>query len=199
MVLEISHIKKSFGSKTVLKDINLKIAKGDLVGITGENGSGKSTILKIITGDLKSNSGLINTYGSMGYCPQECILYPQLTVKENFQYFSSAYGLKKQKCDEQLKYFSEYFNFVKYINDRVFKLSGGTKQKLNLCIGLLHNPEFLVLDEPYNGFDWNTYNSFWQYSKLLKERNCAILIVAHLLTNTDVFDKVYELKDGVLV
>jgi ABC-type multidrug transport system ATPase subunit len=199
MILSVSHINKSFGRKKVLKDISFQIDKGEMIGITGENGSGKSTILNLIIGNLNVNSGDIYYKGSVGYCPQECILFPQLTLKENFRYFSSAYDIVRKKCDSQLEFLNEYFHFKKYMQDKVINLSGGTKQKLNLCLALLHNPDILVLDEPYNGFDWHTYNCFWEYAKLLKQRNCAILIVAHLLTNTDMFDRVHELKDGILI
>lgn len=199
MILNISHITKSFGKKNILKDINLQINNGEMVGVTGENGCGKSTLLKIVTGNLKPDSGNVYAKGKIGYCPQECILFPQLTVKENFRYFSSAYGLARSECDAQLNFLTDYFYFEKYITQKVINLSSGTKQKLNLCLALMHEPDLLILDEPYNGFDWHTFNCFWEYTGILKERNSAILIVAHLLTNVEIFDKVYELNEGVLL
>lgn len=92
----------------------------------------------------------------------------------------------------------EHFNFNKYKKDRIANLSGGTQQKLNLAIALLHQPNILILDEPYNGFDWDTYQRFWSYTYKLQKEGCAILIVTHLLTEKDRFDKIYNLEEGVL-
>ena len=77
-------------------------------------------------------------------------------------------------------------------------LSGGTRQKLNLSLALLHQPELLILDEPYNGFDWETYMRFWDYTDLLLENGCSILIVSHFLNYRDRFEMIYELKKGKL-
>lgn len=198
-ILDVQGIKKSYGNKAVLTDVHLTMGRGELVGITGENGCGKSTILKVLLGVLKPDAGKVQINGSIGYCPQETILFPQLTVLENFKYFGAAYDINSETLKERLDYFTSYFRFEKFLNDKVENLSGGTKQKVNLCLALLNEPELLILDEPYNGFDWNTYNFFWEYAKSLKDKNCSVLIVAHLLTNTEIFNSVYELKDGVLV
>ena len=198
-ILDVQGIKKSYGSKAVLTDVRLTMGKGELVGITGENGCGKSTILKVLLGVLKPDAGKVQINGSVGYCPQDIILFPQLTVLENFKYFGAAYDINSETLKERLDYFTSYFRFEKFLNDKVENLSGGTKQKVNLCLALLNEPELLILDEPYNGFDWNTYNFFWEYAKSLKDKNFSVLIVAHLLTNTEIFNSVYELKDGVLI
>ena len=198
-ILDVQGIKKSYGSKAVLTDVHLPMGRGELVGITGENGCGKSTILKVLLGVLKPDAGKVQINGSVGYCPQDIILFPQLTVLENFKYFGAAYDINSETLKERLDYFTSYFRFEKFLNDKVENLSGGTRQKVNLCLALLNEPELLILDEPYNGFDWNTYNFFWEYAKSLKDKNFSVLIVAHLLTNTEIFNSVYELKDGVLI
>ena len=91
-----------------------------------------------------------------------------------------------------------YFNFTKYRKERIISLSGGTQQKVGLAISLLHQPQLLILDEPYNGFDWDTYLKFWEYTNHLRERGCAILIVTHLIMEKDRFDRVYNLIQGRL-
>lgn len=199
MIIELSHIKKSFGRKTVLKDVNLSVKKGALIGITGENGSGKSTILKILTGSIRADSGSVKINGRMGYSPQEVNVFNQLTAKENFKYFSRAYGLSEEECEERLDHLSTFFGFKDQLNDPVKILSGGTQQKLNLCLALLHRPEILILDEPYSGLDIGTYQHFWKYTEQLRESGVSLLIVAHLITNIDVFDRIYELKNGKLL
>ena len=195
MVLKASNVSKSFGRRMILQDINLEIDAGSQIGITGENGSGKSTLLKLITGDLKPNSGQIRLEGSMGYCPQDCILFSQLTVRENFKYFAAAYGLTKEVTQAKMNHLANHFGFEEYIDQRINRLSGGTKQKVNLCIAMLHDPDILILDEPYLGFDWSTYNKFWAYMRLLVNKGKTVLIVAHLLTNTDQFNQVFEIKN----
>lgn len=171
---------------------------GSLYGIVGENGSGKSTLLKIIVGEWKSDSGSIHLSGRIGYCPQQTLLFSQLTVNEHFRYFAAAYSLDKKTWTARSELLMEHFNFNKYKKDRIANLSGGTQQKLNLAIALLHLPNILILDEPYNGFDWDTYQRFWSYTYKLQKEGCAILIVTHLLTEKNRFDKIYNLEEGVL-
>lgn len=198
MILKAENIAKSFGGKSVLKDISLNMHRGSLEGIVGENGSGKSTLLKIIVGRWKADIGSISINGKMGYCPQKILLFPQLTVDENFRYFSAAYKLRKKEYLKNRNTLMEYFNFKNFRNERTENLSGGTQQKLNLSIALLHQPDLLILDEPYNGFDWDTYLRFWDYTDNLKKNGCAILIVTHLISEKQRFDRIYNLEKGFL-
>jgi len=195
MILRCEHITKSFGRKKVLKDISFELVKGKLYGIVGENGSGKSTLLRIIVGEWQASGGKVSVNGKIGYCPQKLLLFPQLTVEEHLQYFFAAYGMVDSLASvaEQLLH---RFNFSDYRNELVSRISGGTQQKLNLVISLLHQPDLLILDEPYNGFDWDTYQRFWEYTDDLLSSDRTILVVTHLLTETDRFDRIYSLKNG---
>jgi ABC-type multidrug transport system ATPase subunit len=199
MILEVSNIAKSFRKKMVLQDASFTMESGSLCGIVGENGSGKSTLLKIIVGEWKANSGKILMNGKFGYCPQKALLFPQLTVDEHFIYFSSAYGINKTELSSQSEILLTQFKFKKYQEEKVANLSGGTQQKLNLSIALLHKPDLLILDEPYNGFDWETYMRFWDYTDQLRKERCAILIVTHLLSEKERFDRIYNLENGSLI
>lgn len=198
MILKTEHIAKTFGKKSVLKDVSFKMESGALCGIVGENGSGKSTLLKIIVGEWKADRGKISVKGKLGYCPQEAMLFSQLTIEENFLYFSTAYGIGKTQLLNRLEELMDHFNFKKYRKEKIINLSGGTQQKLNLSIALLHEPKLLILDEPYNGFDWDTYLRFWDYTNELRKKNCAILIVTHLLTEKNRFDHIFDLENGYL-
>ena len=198
MILELTNIAKSFGRKRILQEVNLHVESGSMIGITGENGSGKSTLLKIIIGELKANKGKIKREGRIGYCPQECVLFSQLTIRENFIYFAKAYGLTANDSRKRQDFLSDFFNFNDYMKQRVDSLSGGTRQKVNLCVALLHDPDILILDEPYVGFDWNTYEKFWEYTKELIDNGTTIVIVAHLLTKLDAFDRIFEIYKGRL-
>lgn len=198
MILKAENIVKSFGRKKVLKGLSFEINEGTLNGIVGENGSGKSTLLKILVGQWNADRGKVNISGKIGYCPQEPLVFPQLTIEEHFRYFSAAYSLKKNSWQVQYEHLLEYFNFKQYRKNKVVELSGGTQQKLNLSLALFHEPELLILDEPYNGFDWETYLCFWDFASQLLVKNCTILIVTHLLNETDRFDRIYNLKNGIL-
>lgn len=199
MILELEHIAKSFGKNKVLRGISFQLEAGTITGIVGENGSGKSVLMEIIVGVRSAYQGTVKINGNIGYCPQKAVLFPHLTVREHFNYFSVAYrvnsGQSRKRTDELLL----HFNFKKYQKEKIINLSGGTQQKLNLSIALLHEPSLLILDEPYNGFDWDTYQRFWEYTGHLKKRGCAILIVTHLLSEKERLDRMYELENGILV
>ena len=198
MILTTENIVKSFGKKKVLKGVSFAMDAGQFNAVVGENGSGKSTLLKIIVGQWRADSGTITIGGKMGYCPQKPLIFHQLSIDENFQYFSSAYKLSKEDADSQSALLLDHFNFRKYRKERVETLSEGTQQKLNLSLSLLHKPQLLILDEPYSGFDWETYLRFWDLTRTLLREGCAILIVSHFISEKDHFNRIYNLKDGVL-
>jgi ABC-type multidrug transport system ATPase subunit len=198
MILKVDQIDKAFGRNKVLKNVSFEMNSASLVGIVGENGSGKSTLLKIIVGERNPDRGKISVSGPVGYCPQETLLFSHLTVDEHFSYFAGAYGIAGSELSERSEWLMDYFNFRKYRHARTGTLSGGTQQKLNLSIALLHRPELLILDEPYNGFDWETYLTFWKLTDILRRENCAILVVTHMLTEKDRFDRIFNLVSGQL-
>ena len=169
-----------------------------LYGIVGENGSGKSTLMKIIVGEWKPDRGKINIAGRIGYCPQNTLLFSLLTVDEHFRYFSAAYGIGKAELAFRSESLMNFLNFKKYRKEKIANLSGGTKQKLNLALALLHKPDLLILDEPYSGFDWDTYLRFWEYTDQLRNEGCTMLVVTHFLTEKERFDKVFNLENGQL-
>lgn len=202
-ILTANNICKSFGKNVVLKGINLQLYPGKLYGIVGENGSGKTTIMNIFAGFWKADKGFVNISGKVGFCPQEPYLFSNLTVTENIDLFASAYGLNKK--DNQKKYIDhkkellDNFNFFGHEKRICSKLSGGTRQKLNLIIALLHDPELLFLDEPYSSLDWETYLRFWDYSGQLRNQGKTILIVSHLIYDKSKMDKIWNLQNGQLL
>lgn len=180
----------------VLKGADLEIRTGELVGLVGENGSGKSTLMQIIVGLLKRDGGEVSRPARLGYCPQIPMVWDKLTVAEHFELFSEAYGMVDGVGEAARDSLLAELQFAAYRDFRVEELSGGTRQKLNLALALMHEPQLLLLDEPYSGFDWETYLKFWEMSERRRDQGMAILIVSHLLAERDRLDRIYSLVDG---
>ncbi len=192
-VLQALNLYKSYGRHKILKGVHFEVFPGTLVGIVGENGAGKSTLLRILAGDLRPGRGSVIRSGAMGYCPQNVILNEALTVNQHLNYFRAAYAIDSlQRADELI----EQLAYQQYRHELVSRLSGGTRQKLNLTLALLHDPQVLLLDEPYQGFDWDTYLRFWELVSHLRERGCAVLVISHLFFEQERFDTLYRLRDG---
>ena len=180
----------------VLKGASLEVAPGELVGLVGENGSGKSTLMQIIVGLLKRDGGEVDRPPRLGYCPQVPMLWEKLTVDEHFELFARAYGMDDSARDRAVAGLLDELQFGRYRGYRVGELSGGTQQKLNLALALMHEPQLLLLDEPYSGFDWETYLRFWEMAERRRDAGMGILIVSHLLAERDRLDRLYELCEG---
>ncbi len=180
----------------VLRDANLVVRRGEVVGLVGENGSGKSTLLKIIAGALDRDGGHVARRGTFGYCPQEPVLYERLTCDEHFELFGRAYGLDPGFMERSRDEIYAVLGFEAYRATRVEELSGGTRAKLNLGLALLPDPEILLLDEPYAGFDWDTYLRFWQLTGERRDAGRAVLIISHFVADEERFDRIVHLRAG---
>jgi ABC-type multidrug transport system ATPase subunit len=181
----------------VLRGASLMVCEGELVGLVGENGSGKSTLMQILVGLLGRDGGSVSQEpGRFGYCPQQPMVWGKLTVDEHFELFARAYGLDDEARDRAVGGLLVELEFERYRAYRVEELSGGTRQKLNLALALMHDPSVLLLDEPYSGFDWETYVRFWDMAERRRDQGMGILIVSHMLTERERLDRVYELRDG---
>ena len=199
-VVQARHVQKAYRQRRVLVDVSFEAGRGELVGIVGENGAGKTTLLELLVGLSKPTRGSIAINGRLGYCPQKCQVFEFLTVDENLDYFLTAYGMTLDHSTHmgvrcQL---AERFRFEQYRRTLVSEVSAGTKQKLNLAIALLHDPDVLILDEPYSGFDWETYAMFWEYVVDARAEGKTIVVVSHLIYDKSQVDRLLTLKDGVL-
>ncbi len=183
-------------SSPVLRGVDLGLATGEIVGLVGENGSGKSTLMRILVGDLAPDAGTVIRRGRIGYCPQEPVVYERLTCDEHFELFGHAYGLPGHAERANRAEIYARLGFEKYAATRADRLSGGTLAKLNLGLALLADPELLLLDEPYAGFDFDTYLKFWDLVAERRQSGRSVLIVSHFVTDIERFDRIVRLRGG---
>jgi ABC-2 type transport system ATP-binding protein len=194
-VLEARDVHKAYGRHRVLNGVTLAVQPGQLVAVVGENGAGKSTLLKILAGTLRADRGELRLSGTLGYCPQEPLVNENLTVGQHLRYFAAAHRLPSLQRADVL---AELLGYADSRNVTAGALSGGTRQKLNLTLALLHDPDVLLLDEPYQGFDWETYLRFWDVVSDLRNRGKAVVIITHLVFEQDRFDVLADLTEGRL-
>jgi len=197
-VLEARGLAKRLGRRQVLAGVDLTVGRGEVVGICGENGSGKSTLMRVLAGLLPSDSGEVQRHDTLGYAPQVPLLYDQLSAWEHFHYFAAARGMLGQVWEEGARQLLERYRFAQWRAHPVALLSGGTQQKLNLALALLANPAVLLLDEPYGGFEWETYLRFWEHVRELRAAGRSLVVVSHLFYDRADLDRTLVLHDGRL-
>mgnify|MGYP002781069419 FL=1 len=180
----------------VLRGADIAVGPGEVVGLVGENGSGKTTLMKVLVGALAPDGGTVTRPSTLGYCPQEPLLYQRLTCDEHFDLFASAYGMTGAELERSRAGIYAALGFARYARAQAGELSGGTRAKLNLGLALLPDPELLLLDEPYAGFDWDTYLRFWEVVGERRARGRSVLIISHFVADEARFDRIVELRDG---
>lgn len=180
----------------VLRGVDIELFPGEVVGLVGENGSGKSTLMKILVGAEASDAGSIDDHGAMGFCPQEPVLYQRLTCDEHIDLFGRAYGMTDAQIERARIDAYTSLGFAGWRSALVEELSGGTREKLNLALALLADPPVLLLDEPYAGFDWGTYLKFWEVTEQRRAAGRSVLIISHVITDVERFDRIYDLVEG---
>ncbi|WP_343990028.1 ATP-binding cassette domain-containing protein [Terrabacter terrae] len=183
------------GRLPVLDGADLTLATGEVVGVVGENGSGKSTLMRILVGDLGADAGSVTATGRVGYCPQQPVFYPRLTCDEHFELFAHAYALTDAELRAGRDDLYASLGFERYRDSRANSVSGGTLAKLNLGLALLPNPPLLLLDEPYAGFDWDTYLKFWDLVEGRRREGGSALIISHFVVDEQRFDRIVEVRD----
>jgi len=205
VVLDADGLAKTYSSRLpwepdvpVLRGASLELRAGEIVGIVGENGSGKSTLMQCLVGVLDPDAGTVSRPGGVGWCPQDDRLYDRLTVDETFRLFGEAHGMTGAEIAAAADRLTDRLDFQRFRDRRVDRLSGGNRRKLTLSVSLMHDPDVLLLDEPYTGFDWETYLAFWDLAEDLSEQGTAVAVISHLVSEQDRFDSIYELADGEL-
>jgi ABC-type multidrug transport system ATPase subunit len=168
------------------------------VGLTGENGCGKSTLAKCLLGFLRPSAGRVECDPRAGYCPQEDYLHRSYTVAEHLDLIGSLRRGGGTLDTGYVDHCVAALKLERYLSYPIRRLSGGTYQKVKLLTALVHRPPLLVLDEPTDGFDWTMYLVFWDLMADLVGRGASVLLVSHLLHDRQRFDRIYAMSEGKL-
>lgn len=200
-------LTKSFDGLRVLQDLNVNIPRGVTYCLLGPNGSGKTTLIRMIMGLVKADSGEIHVldeplnqinkiYPRLGYMPQLRPIYPDITVRDNLEFFAALYGIRGQELDRRI---TEVLKIVDLpeTEDRITgMLSGGMYQRISLACTLIHEPELLLLDEPTVGIDPVTKQSFWEYFRALAKEGKTVIITTHIMEEAEQCDLVGFMRNG---
>lgn len=196
--MKINIVDKKYGNHSILKNISFEMRKGEIIGLIGKNGVGKSTLMKIISRLDGNYEGDIIYDGSICYSIEAPKLYANKSAYWHLKYFSNIFG-NSFNIDDYEKLFKD-IELLEVLNKKVKKYSLGMKQKLGVCISLINNPEYIILDEPTNGMDVDTSIAFLrEVQSIAKSKEIGVLVSSHKLEDIELIcDKILLLNDGMI-
>ncbi len=207
--IEVRHISKNYKKVAALTDVSLEIRKGEIFGLIGPDGSGKTSLFRILTTLTLPDSGSASVNGLdvirdvsgirriIGYMPGHFALYQDLSVEENLNFYATIFGTTVAENYGTIK---EIYSQIEMFKDRRARdLSGGMKQKLALCCALVHKPEVLLLDEPTTGVDAVSRREFWEMLKRIKESGVTIMVSTPYMDEVSRCDRIAMILDGKII
>ncbi|MGB5205124.1 MAG: ABC transporter ATP-binding protein [Eudoraea sp.] len=209
MSIVVSNISKSYKGVKALSNISFEVKEGELFGLIGPDGAGKTTLFRVLTTLLFADEGQARVAGfdivkdykiireSVGYMPGRFSLYQDLTVEENLNFFATIFGTTIEENYDLIK--DIYVQIEPFKNRRAGKLSGGMKQKLALSCALIHKPKVLFLDEPTTGVDPVSRKEFWDMIKRLQLKGITILVSTPYMDEAALCDRIGLIQDGVIL
>ncbi len=212
VVLCLKNLKKDYGTKQVLKGIDLKVNRGQIIGYIGPNGAGKSTTIKILLGLEGDYSGEIEIFGEeitdknldykrkIGYVPEIADLYDNLTAREYLTFVGELYGMNILEADEKAQGLMKVFGLEDVYHSRIASYSKGMRQKVLIISSLLHNPDLLFLDEPLSGLDANSVMVFKEILDILAAKGKTIFYSSHIMDVVEkISNRIILINDGRIV
>jgi ABC-2 type transport system ATP-binding protein len=199
--IAIESVYKTYkgASEDSLSDVSLKIMKSDVFGLLGPNGAGKTTLISILCGIIPASSGEVSYFNNgnlmapamvrraIGFVPQEYAFYHELTARQNLDYFGAMYNLSKSKLVDRREYLLDVLGLVKAGDKKVGTFSGGMKRRVNLAIGIIHEPDLLFLDEPTVGVDVQSKNAIIRYLQHVNQLGTTIVYTSHHMSEAEEF------------
>jgi ABC-2 type transport system ATP-binding protein len=205
-MITVENIEKSYGTQHALKGVSLSVKEGEIFGLIGPDGAGKSSLMRILVTLLLPDKGMAMLDGMdvvkdfrkirniVGYMPGRFSLYPDLSVEENLQFFATVFGTT---IEENYHLVKDIYSQIEPFKTRLAgKLSGGMKQKLALSCALIHAPKVLILDEPTTGVDAVSRKEFWEMLKKLKSMGITILVSTPYMDEAILCDRVALVQEG---
>lgn len=211
IVVRASSLKKIFGDFVAVNDLDFEVRRGEIFGLLGSNGAGKSTTFRMLCGLLPASGGEISVAGyglrhsrararaKLGYMAQRFSLYGQLTCRENLSFFGKAYGLSGKRLKQRLQWACEEFNLEAWRDKAARSLPGGYKQRLAMAAALLHEPEILFLDEPTSGVDPFARREFWLRINDFAEQGVTVVVTTHFMEEAEYCDRMLIMSQGEIL
>jgi len=204
-MIQVEHLRKNFGELTAVDGVSFEVRDGEIFGLLGPNGAGKTTTINMISGVLRPDGGRIvvddtdiwlepkKVKRSLGVVPQEIAVYEDLTARDNLNFWGSLYGLKGRELRRRVDEALSRVGLAERAKDKVKGFSGGMKRRLNLCMGLLHRPKFLLLDEPTVGIDPQARLAILEVIREAAAAGSTVLYTTHYM------DEAQELCDRIAI
>ncbi|MFL5730765.1 MAG: ABC transporter ATP-binding protein [Cytophagaceae bacterium] len=206
-ILKIRNVEKKYGQKTALQDFSLNVPKQSILGLLGPNGAGKTSLIRIITQIIAPDKGDVLFNGEklspkhtslVGYLPEERGLYKKMKVDEQLIYLAGLKEVSKIKAKQKIEYFLERFELMSWKKRIVEELSKGMQQKVQFIASVIHDPQLLILDEPFSGFDPLNSQILKEEMMRLKEQGCTIIYSTHRMeTVEELCDTITLIDNGV--
>ncbi|AYC28432.1 ABC transporter ATP-binding protein [Paenisporosarcina cavernae] len=209
MDITVSHVHKSFDKVPVIQDISLTIPSGNITCFLGPSGSGKTTLIRLIIGATHADEGSVSfaetkmpnmeLLKKIGFMPQNDALYPDLSAEANLHFFSGLYAMEKSHLAARIEHVLQLVELTADRKKLVKHYSGGMKKRLSLAIALLHEPDFLFLDEPTVGIDPVLRRTIWQQFQAFKNSGTTIIISTHVMEEVLECDVAALIYNGSLI
>ena len=211
-ILKITNVSKSFGKIKAVNNISFKVKKGEMFAYLGVNGAGKSTTISMICGTLKNDNGNIIVCGEdinknskyiknkIGVVFQNSVLDQTLSVYDNLKYRASLYDITGNEFKKRFEELSKMFELNEIKNQKVKTLSGGQRRRVDIARAIIHEPEFLILDEPTTGLDPNTRKKLWNIIRNLREKNgMTVFLTTHYMEEASDADFIIIIEKGKII
>jgi ABC-2 type transport system ATP-binding protein len=207
--VEAENLSRSFGALQALRDVSLTIPRGVIFGLLGPSGSGKTTLIRLLAGALTPTSGTLDVLGhrmpnrvsaaGTGYMTQTAALYPDLSLRENLEFFGTLYGMDRSRLSRRVEEIARTVELAGRLDDQLLTFSGGMLQRSSLASALLHDPDLLLLDEPTVGLDPVLRRTFWKRFRELADRGKTLVVSSHIMDEADRCDLLGFIRDGQLL